>query len=138
MENSESDVKYLAQAILETALDTVFIRPMEFPDTTSAFAALPATGPEEFITNKTVKSPSLRIFPNPAGEVIEIDYALSDPSPAMLTIIDFNGRVVRQLELTAESANYQVDVSRFPNGLYLARLDQNGTLVSTVKWAIIK
>lgn len=134
----ESDVKYIAQAILETALDTVFVRPMEFPDTTSAFAMLPSPGSEEFITKGTVKSPYLNIFPNPAGEVIGIDYALSDPSPANLTIIDFNGRVAYQLELTAENANYQVDVSHLPTGLYLMRLDQQGNALLTKKWAIIR
>lgn len=69
---------------------------------------------------------SCAIRPNPATDVIDVQYGTVEPGPVSMDIIDIAGRVIRS-PLTAASTVagvyvLNVDVSTIPNGVYFLRL----------------
>ncbi len=64
--------------------------------------------------------------PNPFNSISTIRYALPHPSDIRLTLIDYTGRMVREIAVGRHSAGYHsvsVDGSGLPNGVYVVRLE---------------
>lgn len=74
---------------------------------------------------------SFQIFPNPAGDKVEIQHSFSGNVQVQLT--DFNGKIL--LNQGFVSNKFQLDTTHFPNGIYLVKLIQNGK-ISTEKLII--
>lgn len=74
---------------------------------------------------------SFQIFPNPAGDKVEIQHSFSGNVQVQLT--DLNGKIL--LNQGFVSNKFQLDTTHFPNGIYLVKLIQNGK-ISTEKLII--
>ena len=74
---------------------------------------------------------SFQIFPNPAGDKVEIQHSFSGNVQVQLT--DLNGKIL--LNQGFVSNKFQLDTTHFPNGIYLVKLIQNGK-ISTKKLII--
>lgn len=63
-------------------------------------------------------------YPNPAGEYINVNYTLENPSEMVIEILDFNGRLVQRDEFKAPTANGTVvlDTHDVPSGAYLLNI----------------
>lgn len=68
---------------------------------------------------------SLRLFPNPTSDVLNIDVVLETESELTITVTDAAGRIVSQVfsGVAAPEARYQWDASTVPAGLYFVRVD---------------
>lgn len=68
---------------------------------------------------------SLRLFPNPTSDVLNIDVTLETESELTITVTDAAGRIVSQVfsGVAAPEARYQWDASTVPAGLYFVRVD---------------
>ncbi|MEM9824609.1 MAG: T9SS type A sorting domain-containing protein [Bacteroidota bacterium] len=74
-----------------------------------------------------VNSPwnDLKIYPNPAQEVINLEWSKSERLGAWsIQLFDLSGKLLRQIENESEDrfANTRIDVSDLSNGTYLLRL----------------
>ncbi|MDX9905279.1 MAG: PKD domain-containing protein [Bacteroidales bacterium] len=76
---------------------------------------IPLAGPQKELDQQESAMASVNIYPNPAGENINID--LSDPRPAEIFIYDIQGKVVYH-GLT-QNQNNNISLMDFRNGLYM-------------------
>lgn len=68
---------------------------------------------------------TMRVYPNPVSEKAVVRYQLTEASPVAITITDMMGRVVMQQDFSNQSAGLHIeelDMARFPAGVYLCRL----------------
>jgi len=82
------------------------------------------------ITNMDPVELSIRAFPNPASEYVQLNYSLKDPALLEAELIDMSGKHVQQLiEGVQVSATYGQKIYLAPSlakGIYLVRSRING------------
>ena len=68
---------------------------------------------------------SVRLFPNPTSDLLNIDVVLETESEVTITVTDAAGRIVSQVfsGVSAPEARYSWDASTVPSGLYFVRVD---------------
>lgn len=74
---------------------------------------------------------TLKTYPNPVDEVLNIERQISNEQTAQLEIIGMNGRVV--LSSLLNKATSTISVSTLPKGLYFSRV-QHGTDMEACKF----
>lgn len=83
---------------------------------------LRAENTAETLTN----TPQTVVYPNPANEVLNINFELSTGADkAEIAIFNAIGQVVYQNTVNAESKTLKVDVSSFEKGLYFVKIADN-------------
>jgi hypothetical protein len=85
--------------------------------------------------NKGIALESTSIYPNPAEEVVTINYSLpADARDGELSIIDVQGREIKTAKIDRTFNDVKLDVSSFKPGMYLYRISAGGRVVSTSKF----
>ncbi len=72
-----------------------------------------------------------KLFPNPTSSLIHFTLASALQQEAELTISDNAGRVVKTVSIARGTSQVAQDVSDLPDGLYLYRLMNNGTRLTS-------
>ncbi len=81
------------------------------------------------ITNvQPASAAGLSIYPNPAGDIVNIEVNMPQGNNAELTITNMLGQTVKQASLTGSSI--QFDMAGMPAGCYLVTCSQNGVKVA--------
>ncbi len=88
--------------------------------------ALPAVVAVEEVS---VGSFGVKLYPNPADMCVTIEANKAELLPLQMTLFDLNGRSLAQQLLT--NAMTEVNVSKFPSGVYFMRLISPATRKST-------
>ena len=78
---------------------------------------------------------SISLYPNPAKTLVTLSYA-GTQDLKLAQIIDVNGKVVRQLDLSSFSQSQTFDLDNMSSGVYFMQVQ--GTTESTVKKLIIQ
>ena len=78
--------------------------------------------------------PVMTVFPNPASDVLTIQYELMNKQDAELSIVSLDGRVIEKRRLSsAQKGSLQVDLSNHPAGQYIVLMTcQNFNISRTV------
>ena len=74
----------------------------------------------------------LRAYPNPAHNVVSIDYT-APVQGACLVVKNLTGKEVYRTELTGTSGKKQIDVSKFNAGVYFYGVESEGKMLCTKK-----
>jgi hypothetical protein len=83
---------------------------------------LRAENTEETLTN----NPQTVVYPNPANEVLNINYELSTGAEkAEVAIFNTIGEVVYQTTVSADNKAMKIDVRNFDKGLYVIKIVDN-------------
>ncbi len=111
----------------------------------TAFLALePGVGPfeddtpnpvnvAEFETNKLL---DVKAYPNPANNIVTIEFEVDEASNIRLEIMDLSGRVVQYLEeesLFEGKHKKEISVKELPQGIYVLNIMKDGVVSGTVK-----
>jgi hypothetical protein len=84
---------------------------------------------------KGIALESTSIYPNPAEEVVTINYNLpAGVRDGELSIIDAQGREIKSAKIDRTFNDVKLDVSSFKPGMYLYRISAGGRVVSTSKF----
>ena len=75
------------------------------------------------------------MYPNPAKDVVTLDYNLTDTN-ATVTIFDVTGRLVHEMALNSVSGTNELNVSAYPAGVYLVLVKQGADVVSSSKLVV--
>ncbi|MHC1776159.1 MAG: T9SS type A sorting domain-containing protein [Lentimicrobium sp.] len=78
----------------------------------------------EFVNN-------LKVFPNPASDLITVQLADTFINPGILTIYNNFGETVLIREISGSPKSFAIDVSNFINGIYFLSVNSNSTTRST-------
>lgn len=84
------------------------------------------------IAAKKETSGFLQLYPNPVVDVLHIQLADAGSQTVSVELFSIEGKVLYKAQLTT-TANYQVNVSQFRQGIYLCRIN-NGTSIETTKF----
>jgi hypothetical protein len=79
----------------------------------------------------TVQSQQLNVYPNPVGNMLNIDLAGMQETKGTVSIINFEGKTVLSRQVNNEGV-LSLDISHLPMGIYLCRYS-NATEIKTVK-----
>jgi subtilisin-like proprotein convertase family protein len=86
------------------------------------------------LDNEVFEQEFFSVYPNPASDVINIDFINS--SNASIQLIDLNGRLVREISKKDNNSTFSLDVNDLNTGIYFIRVNQNGS--ESVKKVIIR
>ncbi len=89
---------------------------------------------DEFLLEKN----NLQLFPNPATHQVQIIWDKVESSPTQISIYNLIGEKVYSVSILDESENTHVDISTFPNGLYLVSIEEKGAILAQQKLVISK
>ncbi|HUH74835.1 MAG TPA: T9SS type A sorting domain-containing protein [Chitinophagales bacterium] len=79
---------------------------------------------------------TVKIFPVPAQNILNVNLSFKDLQKAQLTIIDVSGKRIRTISQV--DANNQIDLSNIPNGTYFLQINSNNKQVETYPFSIVK
>jgi len=79
---------------------------------------------------------NLSAYPNPATETISINYQLNDIYNARIVVYNSLGIVVMQEKLAAKSGKVDFDLTEWPNGVYLYRIEGTNAYSKTQKMIV--
>lgn len=96
-----------------------------------AFGPEGINNPKEQVSTLSVSSGSLKVFPNPASDNINIVY---QTAPYQITI--FNSLGVKVYSKNSETNSCNVDVSQFKRGIYLVKLAGTNNAVNVQKFML--
>jgi hypothetical protein len=77
---------------------------------------------------------SIKLYPNPASEILTLEWEVVSDANAELKLIDVTGRQV--IAQTISSTYSSVNVSTLPQGVYICQLILNGEVVKTERLMI--
>jgi hypothetical protein len=67
-----------------------------------------------------------RMYPNPTNNYCILEYKKNSEMDASIQLIDINGRIIKQVELTKDSDLILINLIDIPTGIYLFRLTGQG------------
>jgi hypothetical protein len=83
------------------------------------------TIPEKDDKGGSEKTAALRMYPNPANNLLRVEWPISAQS-GQFRIFDLQGRLVREVKLPEQGGLIDIGTSGIPNGLYTAQWHCNG------------
>ena len=74
----------------------------------------------------------LSLIPNPSNNILSLQYTSLQSQPITLHLYDLTGRLLHKetLQTTLGTNNYVMDMTKFPNGLYVVTLNNGVEVVS--------
>ncbi len=76
---------------------------------------------------------SIFIYPNPVKEMLFLQVSSAQTKPGTIEIISMEGKVVYSTTMNINSANYEIDMSGIPKGLYVLKVNK-GSSFETAKF----
>ena len=73
----------------------------------------------------------LKVYPNPVGDILNIDLTGMSEAEGTLSILNFEGKTLVTRKVSNEGV-LSLDISHLPTGIYLCRYS-NATEIKTVK-----
>ncbi len=71
----------------------------------------------------------VRVYPNPVGDVMNISVPGAVDAKSILKVVDVNGKVVLQQQITS---NMQaINVAKLPKGVYLVKVENGGSVITS-------
>jgi len=80
------------------------------------------------------KNENIRIYPNPAKDLLTVSLNLNRSDQSVLQLMDLQGR--RVLEKAIIDGNNQIELQELPNSLYLYHIRLNGKIIKSDKLII--
>ncbi|MBR9922573.1 MAG: T9SS type A sorting domain-containing protein [Bacteroidetes bacterium] len=134
----------LTQGLLNAYSGMIYWPPIELPGGGgSPFMAIPNKPAEEesskAIGEEASGGGSLFVIPNPVQDEMEIRFNLSDEAgKATLSIVNMQGRLIKEWQVTSTMTSTAYDTSHLLNGLYLVHLRQADGKSQTTRFIIAK
>jgi hypothetical protein len=94
---------------------------------TDSVQLIAPTGCIESIEEMTGKAPSLAVYPNPGSGIYNLDFKNIDPGKYTIEVLSITGQRIDRsiLSATRDHTSYKLDISTYPQGLYLLRVSGN-------------
>jgi hypothetical protein len=72
--------------------------------------------------NENVKNTNISIYPNPSKGLTTINFDGARPNNTTITVCNVIGAQIKQATIKGTDANYQFDLSNFPDGVYFVKV----------------
>jgi hypothetical protein len=74
------------------------------------------------VLQNTINTNSIKLYPNPASDILHFNFGDLTDLPLNLTLFDLNGRLVFNQNLKIENFQITIDVSNLETGIYLVKI----------------
>ena len=81
----------------------------------------------------SVKGLSLKVYPNPVYEILNIDYNIVNIENAIIKIYDITGNTVSKTEINNSKGVLKINTSNFAEGMYFLQVENN-EISKTIKF----
>jgi hypothetical protein len=82
---------------------------------------------------------SIKIYPNPAKDVLNLEWDSPIETPQTIQVFDLNGRLIQQKETSIGNSLLQLNTTNIPVGLYILRISDNaGNILANKKIVIVR
>jgi hypothetical protein len=78
------------------------------------------------------------IYPNPAVDVLSINYLLKNSDKANVMILDITGTIKFKSQIDSESSKMDINLSEFSAGFYFVCVERNGIIIKKEKIVLAK
>lgn len=130
MDNNLPGVSAYARGLLVKGRHIDFIETVSFPTEVKSYPSYN----KDSENTKFSENELLHLFPNPAGDyVVAYFNTIELGNKGSIMISDLQGRNLDQLFLKSEQNQQVIDLSSYPNGIYLINLFVNDKLIATEK-----
>lgn len=85
-----------------------------------------------------VSGKGLQLYPNPANDLLNIEYKLAEKVSGRIEITDLSGRKIKTVVLSEGTIQSQIDISELISGAYFVNLYESDKLTITEKMVVIK
>jgi Secretion system C-terminal sorting domain len=110
-------------------------RPQDYVLNYYILSWVPYAGPLAVPPTRGPAAPSLTVWPNPARDVMSVQFSPLDRSPARVELIDVAGHRVRTIESSGAIGRFE-RLDGLPSGVYFVRLTRAG-VTRTTRVAIV-
>ncbi len=107
---------YWAKSVVAISEDSLYFHPFLPKKLTVKFSLFQRNKKEETSELETTATPSIKLYPNPAREYLNIDYQGTEA--AVLELYDLLGKKVKTIQLAPQS-NQGISIEDLPQGNYL-------------------
>ncbi len=80
------------------------------------------------------QNPLISLYPNPVNNLVIIDF--NTASSTNISLVDLSGRVLQTIEVEDGQKRYQLDISKYPSGMYFIQVHLDGILLQSEKLII--
>ncbi len=80
--------------------------------------------------------PPLRFYPNPAADVITVEWLGEAPLNARLNIVDLAGRLVRAIDVPSVAARVTISVDDLPSGMFFVQVQEGSRVYRAAKLVV--
>jgi hypothetical protein len=77
-------------------------------------------------SNLEVSPTTMSLFPNPVSSELTVAYETTSSDPVRLVLMDFTGRVIREMKTPSGQHNEKIDVSSLNSGYYVVQMITGG------------
>jgi hypothetical protein len=88
--------------------------------------------------NAGILSNGIKLYPNPAENMVKVEYALTNSTTSKINVTDVTGRILKSINLAYGTSVTQIDLNEMSSGTYLINLMESGVLKSSEKLIINK
>jgi hypothetical protein len=141
----EGEAVYKARSILamfQTGIDyddrAICAAVGQYKGGTNHFAEENKMMEEEFNKLHQFATNPILLYPNPATEMVTVEYQLAIGETGILNFYDLTGRKIKTIELTNNIARIQIDIKQFNQGVYTYQFLQNNRITSVGKLTVKK
>ncbi len=86
--------------------------------------------------NASLDNDQVSIYPNPATDILHIDWRSVTSEIVQMEIVNTMGQIVSHIAATDENSFIQKDVSDLPNGLYFLKIINRKNEIQTIKFYV--
>ncbi|GAB4187239.1 MAG: hypothetical protein OHK0057_34820 [Thermoflexibacter sp.] len=88
---------------------------------------LPSNTTPTGVKKNEIPENQLKVFPNPSKNKVQIQFITSKSEDTNISITDVTGKILKAINytFTAQEANFEIEISQFPRGIYLIHLSTN-------------
>ena len=80
--------------------------------------AFVCSGTERSNKNQSVGQSSVRVYPNPANDQLNIEYLNGEESSIRFMLFNTQGQMIREITISPNQGVVRVPLSSLPNGVY--------------------
>jgi hypothetical protein len=87
---------------------------------------------------KTFIPEHVKIYPNPALDYIIIELHTGNPTGAVISLFDNQGKQLRSVNIPAQQQDYVLGLKDVPTGVYIVKVDCDGKNLGSKKFNVVK
>jgi hypothetical protein len=97
------------------------------------------TTEEAQVEEEYISETGILLYPNPANDVLNLEWENPLESAHTIQILDINGRLLQQKEAATANSYLQLNTTNIPVGLYILRISDNaGNILANKKFVIVR